>query len=115
MSNLHHQTIRGIIESQGSKITSVEFTKKDGSYRKMLVQSAVLPKHLKGEEASASAQQAAATRRANHPNLLNIWDMDQNAPRSVNMDTVLRIAGSGQVLYEVEGASEAIYESRKQA
>lgn len=110
----HYSTIRDIISGQGSRICSVEFIKKDGSYRKMLVQSAVLPTRLKGDAASESAKKATETRRTNHPHLYNVWCMDNNAPRSINMDTVLRISGSGVVLYEVVGAGEKIYQARHQ-
>ena len=41
-----YDTIHGVVASQGSKIFSIEFIKKNGSYRKMLVQAAILPKHL---------------------------------------------------------------------
>ena len=107
-------TIHGVVASQGSKIFSIEFIKKDGSYRKMLVQAAILPKLLKGEAASESAKKGAETRRLNHPELLNIWCMDHNACRSVNMDTVMRISGSGHVLYEVVDAGNKSYQAKHQ-
>lgn len=107
-----YDTIQAVVASQGNKIFSIEFIKKNGDYRKMLVQAAVLPKHLKGDEASESAQRAVATRRENFPNLLNIWCMDHNACRSVNMDTVLRISGSGTVLFEVADAGDRIYQAK---
>ena len=110
-----YNVIRDLIEAQGSLIVAVEFIKKDGSYRKMLVQAAVMPKRIKGDKASEQAQRAVATRKENHPNLLNIFDMDRNACRSINMDTVLRISGSGSVLFEVADASSKIYEARKVA
>ena len=107
-----YDTIQSIIASQGSKICAIEFIKKNGYYRKMLVQAAVLPKHLKGDDASESAKKGAETRRLNHPELLNIWCMDHNACRSVNMDTVMRISGSGHVLYEVVDAGSKIYQAK---
>ena len=38
--------------------------------------------------------------------------MDHNACRSVNMDTVMRISGSGHVLYEVVDAGSKIYQAK---
>lgn len=94
-----YDTLRNIIEGQGSRITSVEFIKKDGSYRRMLVQSAATKFHLAGDLAEESHARGAETRRARHPNLLNIWDMEKAAIRSINMDTIITITGSGKVLY----------------
>lgn len=96
---MNYATIRALIEAQGSKITSVEFIKKDGSYRKMLVQPAATKFRVKGDEACASAQQAAATRAENHPNLLNVFDMDRAAIRSIDMDTIFSIRSGGTLLY----------------
>ena len=110
--NVLYATIRDIIDGQGSRIFSVEFVKKNGMYRSMQVQAATLPKRVKGDKASEKAQRAVATRKANYPNLYNIWSMDANAPRSFDMDAVLRITGSGQVLYEVENASQLIYDAK---
>ncbi len=111
--NILYATIMGIIDGQGSRIFSVEFVKKNGTYRSMQVQAATLPKRVKGDEASEQAQRAAATRKANNPHLYNIWSMDANAPRSFDMDAVLRITGSGQVLFEVENASGLIYDAKQ--
>ena len=114
MNQAHYDAIREIINGQGSKICSVEFVKKDGSYRKMLVQSAATATHAVGGGASDQAKRAAATRAANHPNLLNIFDMDRKHIRCFNMDTLLRITGSGQVLFEVENAAKLIYDAKHQ-
>jgi len=94
-----YSEIRSLVEAQGSKIISVEFIKKDGTLRKMLVQNAATRTHVKGEAASEQAKRAAATRALNHPNLLNIFDMDRGAIRSINMDTLIRIK-CGRILWE---------------
>jgi hypothetical protein len=96
---MQYETIRALIAAQGSKITSVEFIKKDGSYRKMLIQQAALPSRVKGDFACASAQAAAATRALNNPNLLNVFDMDRAAIRSIDMDTIFSIRSGGQLLF----------------
>jgi hypothetical protein len=89
-SNFYNQ-IREIIDSNGSKFTYIEFVKKDGSLRQMRVQPAATKFRVKGEAASPSHRQGAITRAQNHPNLINIYDVDQNAIRSINMDTLLTV------------------------
>jgi hypothetical protein len=103
-----YDTIRQIMQSQGSKITSVEFVKKDGSYRKMLVQSAATKTHCVGDAASDSAKQAVETRAANYPNLLNVFDMDRKAIRSIDMDTIFSIRGGGALLFARDIAEVAL-------
>lgn len=89
--------IRQMIESAGGQFASVTFIKKDGTQRVMQVQPASGKFHVKGDAASESAQQAAATRAANNPHLMNIWDVASKGFRSLNLDTVLRIAVGGTV------------------
>lgn len=88
---------RELIESAGGRFASVVFTKKDGSRRQMRVQPAKLKYHVKGDAASEPAQRAVETRKARHPNLLPVWDVEASAPRSVNLATVSRIAVNGAV------------------
>ena len=107
-----YDDILNIIESQGSRIFSVEFVKKDGSYRQMQCQGAATATHC-ADEPSDRGQRAAATRRQNHPNLLPIFSMDAGAIRSINMDTLLRIVGDGAVLWEVADAGKRIYEAKQ--
>ena len=107
----HYATIVELVESQGAKIFSVEFVKKDGSYRRMQCQNAATATHCVAEP-SERAKRAAATRRENHPNLLPIFSMDAAAIRSINMDTLLRLTGSGKVLWEAGNAGQLIYEAK---
>ena len=88
---------RRLIESAGGRFASVVFTKKDGARRQMRVQPAKLKYHVKGDAASDPAQRAVGTRKARHPNLLPVWDVEASAPRSVNLATVSRIAVNGAV------------------
>ncbi|MGR3539930.1 MAG: hypothetical protein ACU0BS_00675 [Hasllibacter sp.] len=87
---------RGIIVAAGSRLAAVTFIKADGTLRRMSVQPAALAGRVKGDAASPSAQAAARTRAANNPHLLNVWDAQRQAPRSINLDTVLRIAADGR-------------------
>lgn len=88
---------RDLIASAGGRFCTVTFTKKDGTARVMKVQPAALRQHIKGEAASKAAKIAAATRAARHQHLLNVWDVEAQAPRSINLATVTRIATGGAV------------------
>ena len=88
---------RDIIASSQGRFASITFTKKDGTVRKIRVQPAKLKFHLKGEDASDAGRRAAETRKANHPNLLPVWDIEAFAARSVNLETISRIAANGTV------------------
>ena len=83
-----YKTIRAWVKTAGSRIFSVQFTKKNGDKRIMTVQQAALAPRCKGDDASESAKQGVATRAANHPNLLNVFSMDAKGIRSVNMDSL---------------------------
>lgn len=82
--------LRALIETAGSRFISVEFEKKDGSPRKMLVNPARLGAHLRRDvaEKSESHQRGAETRKANNPHLLNVWDEIAGGPRTINLDTL---------------------------
>ena len=83
-----YKKIRALVESAGSRMFSVCFTKKNGERRIMTCQQAVLPYRIKGKKASESAQKAVKTRAINHPNLLNVFCMHKNGIRCVNMDSL---------------------------
>jgi hypothetical protein len=87
--------IKGFIADSGSKFMSIDFIKKDGSLRTMNFNPISASKNLV-ENPSDSAIQATATRKRNNPQLLNIWEMnnsdDSTKFRSINMDTVTRVA-----------------------
>lgn len=88
---------RALIASAKGRICAVTFTKKDGAQRVMKIQPATLKFHVKGDAATESGKKAAATRAAHHPHLLPVWDAEAKAPRSVNLETVSRIAVDGQI------------------
>ena len=88
--------MRELFDSNNGQFMMVTFVKKDGTLRKMCVQPAAAKYHVAGENASESGKKAAATRAANHPNLINVWDVDRKAFRSINLETVVRIAVNGQ-------------------
>ncbi|WP_288938820.1 hypothetical protein [uncultured Roseovarius sp.] len=88
---------RALIASAEGRFATVVFTKKDGTRRVMRVQPAKLKYHVKGDAACEAAQKAVKTRAARHPNLMPVWDTEAAAPRSVNLETVSRIAVNGAV------------------
>ena len=92
--------IRSLIESAGSTFIGVEFVKKDNSIRNMNVQTHAGRALLVGENACDSAKQAVETRKANHPNLFNVYDVVAKAWRSINLDTVFGLTVKG-VRYDV--------------
>ena len=63
----------------------------------MKVQPAVLRSRVKGEAATDAGRKASATRKARHPHLLPVWDVEARGIRSVNLATVSRIAAGGTV------------------
>ena len=89
--------IRALIETAGSRFISVEFIKKDGAERKMLVNPARLGATLRRDasDKSESHQRGAETRKALNPHLLNVWDEYAQAPRSINLDTLTKIKIDG--------------------
>lgn len=78
-------------ELVGNKIFSVEFTKKDGSLRKMVCRLGV-KKHLKGGELGYDAEAL---------NYLTVFDLQSEEYRTINVNTLKSITFEG-VTYEIE-------------
>jgi len=78
-------------ELVGNKIFSVEFTKKDGSLRKMVCRLGV-KKHLKGGELKYNPEEL---------NYLTVCDLQSEEYRTINVNTLKSITFEG-VTYEVE-------------
>lgn len=89
--------IRELLDSVGSHFGRVDFVKKDGTKRRMVIQPATGPVRLaQAPEASAQGKAAAQTRAANNPNLYNVWDSIKMAWRSVNLDSVTAVKVNGK-------------------
>lgn len=88
---------RDLIAKAKGRFVSVTFTKQDGTQRTMRVQPATLRQNVKGDAASEAARKAVETRARRHPHLLAVWDTEAQAPRSVNLATVSRIAADGHI------------------
>jgi ribosomal protein L28 len=94
---MDYQVVKDLISSAGGTFATVSFVKKDGTLRTMHIQPAVGKFHVKGDEASESAKKGVETRKVNNPNLMPIWDTDNKAFRSINLDTLKQVKVRGQV------------------
>jgi hypothetical protein len=83
--------VKQLRELVGSKIFSVEFTKKDGSLRKMTCRLGV-KKYLKGGELGYDAEAL---------NYLTVFDLQSEEYRTINVNTLKSITFEG-IKYEVE-------------
>lgn len=87
---MRKQTLRSIIEASEGKFMTVSFVKKDGTPRKMNCRIGV-KSPLKGGDSTT----------AHKDNLVTVWDVQKNAYRCINLDTVTNIT-SGGVSLEVK-------------
>jgi hypothetical protein len=78
--------ITEIKKTIGNKIFSVEFVKKDGSVREMVCRFGVT-KHLKGGELNHNPAELGH---------LIVFDMQKEAYRTINVNTLKRIKFEGQ-------------------
>ena len=93
---MNQEQIKAKIESAKGQFCAVEFIKKDGTVRKMTIQPATLKFKVKGDAASDKAKRATATRKANNPHLLAVWDVKAQGVRSINLDTLTRLSVGGK-------------------
>jgi hypothetical protein len=82
--------VKQLRELVGNKIFSVEFTKKDGSLRKMVCRLGV-KKHLKGGELGYDAEAM---------NYLTVFDLQSEEYRTINVNTLKSITFEG-IVYEI--------------
>lgn len=83
-----------LIRSQGHKVFSVQFVKKDGSLRDMNCRLKV-KSHWKTEDGSGRKYDPADYK------LICVFDMQKEEYRSVNVETLRQVKAGGQV-YTVE-------------
>ena len=91
---LKRAILREHLAHAGSRFVAITFIKKDGTPRTITTCNTATV-GLKGDEASAPAQQAAATRAERHPHLINRYDVHKMGWRSINLDTVTRLKMEG--------------------
>ena len=88
---LRRDRLRTIVNSAGSRFVSIGFVKKDGSKRTITCQNACIATRAKGSTASDSAQRAVDTRKRNNPHLMNVFDINADGFKSVNLDSIFAI------------------------
>lgn len=91
----NYEQMRAFIEANKGKFIRVDFIKKDGTERRMIVQPAKLKFEVKGDEASEEAKRRTVVRKENNPNLMAVWDVQAEGIRSINFDTVTSIKAGG--------------------
>jgi hypothetical protein len=77
--------VKQLRELVGNKIFSVEFTKKDGSLRKMVCRMGV-KKHLRGGELGYDPE---------HLNYLVVFDLQAEEYRTINVNTLKSLTFEG--------------------
>jgi len=89
------ENVRRLMLSAQGRFAAVEFIKQDGNVRVMRFQPAAAKKHVAGDAASDAAKARTATRKANNPNHMAVWDTERKAFRTVDLDTVLAVKVDG--------------------
>jgi hypothetical protein len=99
MAKDKYSHLRMLFASAGSRIFTVRFVKADQTLRVMKVQLAIGRKHLSSrEEKLESVKLESIRKRAEqNPNLFNVWDIEKNGWRSINLDTVQEVHLNGKV------------------
>lgn len=107
MTNVNH--MKALIATAKSQIVHVVFEKADGTPRPISFNPKTA-KGILGEAASESGKKAVATRKANNPHLISVYDnklaAEGNPPdkcwRTVNLKKVRKMSIDGEK-YEFEG------------
>ena len=82
-----------MLDTSRSRFMSIEFVKKDGTRRKMVINPRAVATHL-AKNPSEAGKRAAETRRVNHPNLIPVYEVGKGI-KSINTDTVLSVRMGG--------------------
>lgn len=78
-----------ILENTNGRFFTVEFTKKDGTVRKMNARLGV-KKHLKGGDCTLNREQ-----------FIIVFDMQAKGYRAINRDTILTVSCDGVLMFKV--------------
>ena len=89
-----NESIRAHMWACGSKMGTVVYFKKDGSLRRLTFQLAAMAPRILGTERGVKA---AATRKANHPHLMTVYDIHKRDFRTVDLRTVLTVKAGGKL------------------
>jgi len=86
----YNDVIRAHIASHGSRIVRVAAITKDGTYKRFTFNPLGQVGKL-SEFVTVQGAQAAATRKANNPDLMNVWDVTHKRWRSFNLSRVVSV------------------------
>ena len=78
-----------VLENTNGRFFTVEFTKKDGTVRKMNARLGV-KKHLKGGACTLNREQ-----------FIIVFDMQAKGYRAINRDTILTVSCDGVLMFKV--------------
>lgn len=78
-----------VLENTNGRFFTVEFTKKDGTARKMNARLGVT-KHLKGGDCTLNREQ-----------FIIVFDMQAKGYRAINRDTILTVSCDGVLMFKV--------------
>lgn len=78
-----------VLENTNGRFFTVEFTKKDGTVRKMNARLGV-KKHLKGGDCTLNREQ-----------FIIVFDMQAKGYRAINRDTILTVSCDGVLMFKV--------------
>lgn len=78
-----------VLENTNGRFFTVEFTKKDGTVRKMNARLGVT-KHLKGGDCTLNREQ-----------FIIVFDMQAKGYRAINRDTILTVSCDGVLMFKV--------------
>ncbi len=97
MSKARRAAVIATLKAAEGRFVGVTFVKADGTTRLLNVQPEAVKTHL-AKHPSKAGLRAAATRAANHPNLLPVYDVQDRAIKSINLDTVKSISIDGETI-----------------
>lgn len=92
MSNEYFDYVRDLLWEEPSKFTGVVFRKADGSIRRMVIKQSSIKKNVKGDAACETAKKALATRKANNPNLIAVYDVADKSIKSLDMNRLISVS-----------------------
>ena len=103
--------IKQLMSTAGSRIFVVHFHKKDGSLRIMKIQNAIA-KHMvkgvtQGVPLTPEKRQEIQHRAEWNANLVNVWDLQAEGFRSLNLDTLQEVHINGK-LYKVSSNQDGV-------
>ena len=89
--------LRELIDNSGSKLFSVKARKVNGDTMHRVYQAAATATHCVGTTPGTPAAARVESRKANNPNLFNVYDVTAGGIRCFNFDKVDQVTIMGNV------------------